>query len=276
MTTTYAFIGAGNMAKSIIRSMITAGIAPDNIITSTKSTASGDKLIAEFGVKNRQDNNACLAADVVVLAVKPQILTAVLAAMDKRKLAEKLIISVIAGVPCQVYFQAIGKGIRLVRTMPNMPSRIGQGMTGLYAENCSDKDKRLAEKLMQYAGKTLWVEDERGIDFINAISGSGPAYVYAFIHHLAEAGEHLGLSYQQALTLALQTVQGSAMLAVQENDGTHESMPTLIGQITSKGGTTFAAMQSFEKDGFATIIERAVQHCYRRAVELGEQNALNL
>ncbi len=272
MKTTYAFIGAGNMAKSIIRSMINAGISPNNIITSTQSKASGDKLIAEFGVKNTQDNNECLTADVVVLAVKPQILPEVLSVLDTDSLAKKLIVSVIAGVPCQVYQEAIGNDIRLVRTMPNMPSRIGQGMTGLYAINCTDTDKQIADELMQFAGKTLWVEDERGIDYVNAISGSGPAYVYGFIHHLAQAGERLGLSYDDALTLALQTVQGSSMLAMQENTDNAISMQELIGQITSKGGTTFAAMQSFEKDGFASIIDNAVQNCYRRAVELGKQD----
>lgn len=271
MTTTYAFIGAGNMSKGIIKGMLLAGIAPENILTSTQSKASGDKLIAEFGVKHTQNNNDCLDADVVILAVKPQILPHVLRELDVDKLAKKLVISVIAGIPCQMYYQSIGKGIRLVRTMPNMPSKIGQGMTGMYAENCSDDDKKLAEQLMQCAGKTLWVEQESGIDYINAISGSGPAYVYGFIHHLASAGERLGLSYPEALTLALQTVIGSAALAEQENNGTPESMQNLIGQITSKGGTTFEAMQSFEKDGFATIIDRAVQQCYRRAIELGEQ-----
>ncbi len=270
MKTTYAFIGAGNMAKSIIRSMINAGISPKHIITSTHSKTSGDKLIAEFGVKNTQNNDDCLVADVVVLSVKPQILPDVLSVLDTDKLAEKLIISVIAGVPCKVYQKAIGDDIRFVRTMPNMPSQIGQGMTGLYAINCTDTDKQIADELMQFAGKTLWVEDERGIDYVNAISGSGPAYVYGFIHHLARAGERLGLTYDDALMLALQTVQGSSMLAMRENTDNNVSMQELIGQITSKGGTTFEAMKSFEKDGFTTIIDNAVQNCYRRAVELGK------
>lgn len=267
----YAFIGAGNMAKGIIGGMIAGGVSPQSIITSTYRKTSGDKLVAEFGVDNTQDNNECLAADIVVLAVKPQILAEVLADMDTQKLAKRLIVSVIAGIPCNVYYQHIAKGIRLVRTMPNMPSKIGQGMTGLYAENCTAADKKIATTLMNYAGKTLWVDSESGIDFVNAISGSGPAYVYGFIHHLAEAGEKLGLSYQDALDLALQTVAGSTALAAQENDGTPESMQALIGQITSKGGTTFEAMQSFAKDDLATTIDNAVKRCYQRALELGQQ-----
>lgn len=267
----YAFIGAGHMAKGIIGGMLANGIAAETIITSTRTPESGAALTEQFGVAAVQDNNQCLAADVIILAVKPQILSEVLAAMDTKLLADKLIISVIAGIPCQVYYQHIADNIRLIRTMPNMPSMIGQGMTGLYAENCSQADKAIADKLMQCAGKTLWVEQESGIDYVNAISGSGPAYVYGFIHHLAEAGERLGLSYADALTLALQTVIGSANLTEQAHQGTPESMQALIGQITSKGGTTFEAMQSFEKDQFGQVIDNAVQQCYRRAIELGKQ-----
>lgn len=266
----YAFIGAGHMSKGIISGMLAGGVDPQRIITSTRTVASGEKLTVEFGVVNTQDNEACLAADIVVLAVKPQILPEVLCALDTEKLRDKLIVSVIAGVPCNVYQAHIGSDIRLVRTMPNMPAKIGQGMTGMYAENCSEADKAAADKLMRYAGKTLWVDNEVGIDYVNAISGSGPAYVYGFIAHLAAAGEKLGLSYADALTLALQTVSGSTALAARENDGTPESMQALIGQITSKGGTTFEAMQSFENDDFAAIIEQAVQRCYQRAVELGK------
>lgn len=270
MSTTYAFIGAGNMAKGIIGGMLNAGINAQNIITSTQTATSGEQLIAEFGVLNTQDNNDCLNADVVVLAVKPQILPHVLKQLDKQKLAKKLIVSVIAGIPCQVYYQQIAKGIRLVRTMPNMPAKIGCGMTGLYAENCDADDKTIAEQLMQCTGKTLWVENEQGIDFVNAVSGSGPAYVYRFIHDLAAAGEKLGLAYSDALSLALQTTLGATQLAIKENDGSRQSMPALIAQITSKGGTTYAAMQSFEKDQFADSIENAVKVCYQRAVELGD------
>lgn len=267
----YAFIGAGHMAKGIIGGMLAQGISPKDIITSTRTPESGVALTQQFAVTAVQDNDLCLDAEVIILAVKPQVLSEVLAAMDKQTLAEKLIISVIAGKPCQYYYQHIAAGIRLVRTMPNMPSMIGQGMTGLYAENCSSSDKDKAEYIMQCAGKTLWVQQESGIDYVNAISGSGPAYVYGFIHHLAKAGEKLGLSYTDALALSLQTVIGSAHLAEQQHDNTPESMQALIGQITSKGGTTFEAMQSFKKDQLAQIIDNAVQRCYQRAIELGKQ-----
>lgn len=267
----YGFIGAGNMAKGIIGGLLNNGITADTIIASTFSAESGDKLAKDYGLTAVQDNNQVLAADIIILAVKPQILTQVLAAMDTEKLAIKLIISVIAGIPCHVYQQCIGQAIRIVRSMPNMPSMVGHGMTGLYAENCSQADKDAAQHLMQCTGKILWVEKESGIDYVNAISGSGPAYVYGFIHHLAAAGEKLGLSYQDALDLSLQTVLGSTELAAQYHQGTPESMQALINQITSKGGTTFAAMQSFEKDQFGNIIDNAVQACYQRAIELGEQ-----
>lgn len=268
----YAFIGAGNMSKGIISGMIAAGINPKRIMTSTRTRQSGQRLKQQFGVLNTQDNNACLDADVVILAVKPQLLAEVLTDLDIDKLSRRLIISVIAGIPCKIYFQHIGHNIRLVRSMPNMPAKIGMGMTGLYAENCSEADKAIATQLMQYVGKTLWVSQESGIDYVNAISGSGPAYVYAFIHHLAEAGEKLGLPYQDALTLSLQTVLGSAQLAQQENDVSKQAMPALIAQITSKGGTTFAAMQSFAADNFSGIINNAVQQCYQRAVALGKSD----
>lgn len=270
-TTQYAFIGAGNMAKGIIAGMLDSGISADAIIASTRTLSSGAQLTAQFGIEAVQDNDLCLDAEVIILAVKPQILVDVLAQMNKELLAKKLIISVIAGIPCHVYYQHIASNIRLVRTMPNMPSMIGQGMTGLYAEHCSQADKNTAEQLMQCAGKTLWVDSEAGIDYVNAISGSGPAYVYGFIHYLAEAGERLGLSYADALQLALQTLIGSTNLAEQQHQGTPESIQNLIAQITSKGGTTFEAMQSFEKDQLGQVIDNAVQQCYRRAVELGQQ-----
>ncbi len=267
----YSFIGAGNMSKGIIAGMIAAGIDPKSILTSTKTAESGKKLVEAFGVNNTQNNNDCLNAEVIVLAVKPQILSDVLSQLAVENIQNQLIVSVIAGVPCKVYQQYLGKHIKIIRTMPNMPAKIGQGMTGMYAENCQQTDKEKANLLMQGTGKTLWLENESGIDYVNAISGSGPAYVYAFIHHLAQAGEQLGLSYGDALTLSLQTVIGSAKLAEIENDGTPESMQSLIGQITSKGGTTFEAMQSFEKDNYGKIIDNAVQKCYARAVELGKK-----
>lgn len=268
----YAFIGAGNMSKGIISGMVAAGVEPQHIITSTKTAESGQQLVAEFGVCNTQNNNECLDAEVVVLAVKPQLLAELLSVLDVDKLADKLVVSVIAGVPCAVYRKYIGEGIRLVRTMPNMPSKIGYGMTGMYAENCSAADKKVADELMQFTGKTLWVTDEGGIDYVNAISGSGPAYVYGFIHHLAQSGERLGLSYEEALTLATQTVVGSSHLVAQSGASSAADMQALIGQITSKGGTTFEAMQSFENDDFATIIDNAVQRCYARAIQLGKEN----
>lgn len=270
----YGFIGCGNMAKAIIQGAIDGGTAPSRIIASTRTAASGKVITEELGIRCVQDNNLCLDADVVVLAVKPQILTEVLAALDTNILKEKLIVSVIAGIPCRVYFEHIAPTIRLVRTMPNMPSMIGQGMTGLYAENCSEADKALADTLMKSTGKNLWVDSEAGINYVNAISGSGPAYFYGFIHHLAESGEKLGLTYEEALTLALQTAIGSSQLAAQHHDGTPASMQALVNQITSKGGTTFEAMQSFQSDELDKVIDRAVQRCYQRALELGEQYPL--
>ncbi|PID63486.1 MAG: pyrroline-5-carboxylate reductase [Gammaproteobacteria bacterium] len=266
----YAFIGAGNMSKGIMGGMIHAGIAPSSIITSTRTAESGQQLIAEFGVHNSQNNDDCLDADTVVLAVKPQILPEVLAELDSARLRDKLIVSVIAGVPCATYRRLIGENIRLVRTMPNMPAKIGRGMTGLYAENCSASDKQQAEQLMRYAGDVLWVESEAGINQVNAISGSGPAYVYAFIDHLASAGEKLGLSYQDALHLAVQTLLGSAALVEQSGARSHEDLQALIGQITSKGGTTHQAIQSFADDGFKQVVDNAVQRCHQRALELGK------
>lgn len=272
MTTTYqyGFIGAGNMAKGIIDGMLSAGIDANQIIASTKTTASSQKLRDNLGIHTTQNNNDCLAANIIILAVKPQILTAVLEELDSTQLNHQIIVSVIAGVPCRVYLKHLGNHVKLVRTMPNMPARIGEGMTGLYAVNCEVNDKAAAEQLMRYSGQTMWVQSETGIDYITAISGSGPAYVYAFINYLAKSGEKLGLTYTDALKLSLQTVMGAAKLAKQQHNGTPESMQALIDQITSKGGTTFAAMKSFEKDDFALIIDHAVQQCYRRAVELGE------
>lgn len=270
MTYQYGFIGAGNMAKAIISGAINKGIAANHIIASTKTIESSTAISNEIGIHTTQHNHDCLSADTIILAVKPQILVEVLQQLDTQILSQKRIISVIAGIPCQTYYQHISPDIRLIRTMPNMPAVIGEGMTGLYAENCSQADREIAEQLMQSVGKTLWVEQESGIDYVNAISGSGPAYFYRFIHHLAEAGQQLGLSYTDAITLSIQTAIGASQLCQQQSDGTPASMTSLIAQVTSKGGTTFEAMQSFDHDHLDQIVNNAVQQCYEKAIALGK------
>lgn len=267
----YAFIGAGNMAQAMMAGLIRQGLAPARIIASTKTVASSEKLTASFGVKAVQDNSLCLDADTIILAVKPQVLKAVLNEIDRQKLQEKLVITVIAGIPAAFYYDLIGSRLRLVRLMPNTPSLIGAGMTGAFAgENCSADDRETAKTLLQGIGQCLWVQTEQGIDYVNAISGSGPAYFYYFIQCIAKKGEALGLSYEDAETLAIQTALGTSQLCLEQSDGNPERLQSLIDQVTSKGGTTIEAIDAFKRNNLAAIVDEAIQACYDRALVIGE------
>jgi len=266
----YGFIGAGNMAKTLIRGLLASDTPTPSIIASTATSTSCEQLVSTFAIDSSRDNNACLQADVIILAVKPQSLPDVLSNIDIPTLASKLIITVIAGIPCRYYQQHIGTSIHLIRSMPNMPAMIGLGMTALYATNCCGEERLLAERLMASVGKTLWLEDEAGIDYATAISGSGPAYFYQFMHHLAQAGQGLGLPYQTALQLVIQTGIGATQLAEQRQNGSDNCIASLLCQVTSKGGTTMEAMRSFAKNDFAATIEQAVNACYQRAMTLSK------
>ncbi|MGL5814446.1 MAG: pyrroline-5-carboxylate reductase [Aeromonas sp.] len=264
-----AFIGAGNMSRSIIAGLIQAGYPADCILAANPSRPKLDELANQFGIRVTQDNaEAARAADAIVLAVKPQLMGAMLAALvaELGSLEGKLLISIAAGIRVERLKEMAGGHGRIVRTMPNTPSLLGLGMTGLYAPAGIDQaDRDFAEQMMQSVGKTLWTEQEAGINGVIAAAGSAPAYFFLFMQAIAEEAEAMGFTPEQARLLVQQTALGAAAM-VERNPGL--SLQTLREQVTSKGGTTAEAVKTFQEQGLMPLTARAMQAAVTRAAEM--------
>jgi pyrroline-5-carboxylate reductase len=263
-----AFIGGGNMASALIGGLIARGAKPGSIAVAETVPAARRRLAAKFRVRASAAPDArTLAADTLVLAVKPQDMRAALAPLAG-KLAGKLVVSVAAGIRLQDLSRWLGGHGKLVRCMPNTPALIGAGIAGLYAPpGVSAAEKRRAERILAAVGKVVWVKDEALLDPVTAVSASGPAYVFWFIEQLAAAGVELGLPAPVAQQLALETVLGAAKLAAQSK----EPPAVLRERVTSRGGTTAAALAVFEAEDLAGKFRRAVAAASRRGAEMGEQ-----
>lgn len=269
MSHSIAFIGAGNMARSIIGGMVQQGTDP-NLITATAPSLSGlDSLKAQFGIHVSQNNTfAAKPADIVVLAVKPQKMQQVCSDIRHSIKADSLIISVAAGITCASLQRWLGGNRAIVRCMPNTPSAVGQGASGLFAlAAVSKRQKILATQLMQAVGIVEWVEDEALIDAVTAVSGSGPAYFFLLLEAMIDAGVKQGLSRHTAQSLAIQTAAGAAELARQSD----VDLAELRSRVTSPGGTTEQAINSFEANGFRQIVQSAMEACAQRAQQLAKQ-----
>ncbi|MDC8772205.1 pyrroline-5-carboxylate reductase [Roseateles albus] len=262
-----AFIGGGNMASAIIGGLLKAGHPLEQLIVVEPYEPQRAKLAADFGLKALEAADSSLAsADLLMWAVKPQLF-AEAAAPCAPYVARALQLSVMAGIRSETLVRATGAA-RVVRAMPNTPALIGQGIAGLYARpEVSAADKVLVEQILAPTGDVLWVERETDLDTVTALSGSGPAYFFYFIEAMMAAGVELGLSAEQARQLALATCAGAAALAQQSS----ESPATLRERVTSKGGTTYAALSSMQADGVAEAIQRAVKAAGQRARELGDE-----
>ncbi len=266
-----AFIGGGNMARSLIGGLLSNGWLARNIVVSDPDPEQPARLYQldpELSVIN--DNNAAATtADVVVFAVKPQILQMVcreLAATLQN--ARPLIISIAAGIRSTDIERWCGGDLPIVRCMPNTPALVQSGATGLFANpRVSDEQRALAETLMRAVGTTVWVDDEAQLDAVTALSGSGPAYVFLVIEAMQAAGEKLGLNEEVARLLAIDTVFGAAKLALESPD----SPATLRERVTSKGGTTERALEVLEAGGIRKLFEDALAAARTRAEELAEQ-----
>jgi pyrroline-5-carboxylate reductase len=262
------FLGGGNMATALIGGMLKQGFAAKGIQVIELLQAGRERLQKEFGVRavDALDVQA-LDCDVLILAVKPQQMRQALAPVAGQ-LVRQLVVSIAAGLRLQDLSRWLGGYPTLVRAMPNTPALIGMGITGLYAnDSVSDAGREAVSRIMQAVGGSVWLDDETQIDAVTAISGSGPAYVFYFIEALQAAGENLGLAAETARTLALQTMLGAATLAVRSD----ESAAVLRERVTSKGGTTEAALKSMAGDAFPAIIARATQAAALRGSELGVQ-----
>ena len=262
-----AFIGGGNMARAIIGGLVAGGHAARDVLVVEPLAPQRDALSAELGVRAISAADATLAsAALVVWAVKPQVFRAA-AEPCRPHVAAALHLSVMAGIRSDAIAAAAGTE-RVVRAMPNTPALIGMGVAGLYARPAaSADDRRRVERILAPTGRTLWVEREADLDAVTALSGSGPAYVFYFVEAMMQAAAEMGLSPEQGRQLALATFTGAAELARRSD----EPVQVLRERVTSKGGTTFAALQALDSDGVKAAFVRALKAAQQRARELGDE-----
>lgn len=264
------FIGAGNMAQSLIGGLIASGYNKQNISATDPTAERRNDITARFGINCIGDNNqAVAAADIVVLAVKPQILESVCEDIKVTVETNKpLIISVAAGIRVEAIDRWLGQNNAIVRTMPNTPALIQTGATGLYANaHVNEEQKSQAEHVMRAAGLTVWVNEEPLLDSVTALSGSGPAYYFLFMEAMQAAGIELGLDEKTAHLLTLQTALGAAKMALESS----QDCATLRQNVTSPNGTTERAIQSFEANDLRNIVATAMQSAHKRAGELADE-----
>jgi pyrroline-5-carboxylate reductase len=262
-----AFIGAGNMATALIKGLIAKGYPCAKIWASDPNAEQLEKLKIDTNINITTDNPAVIReADVVVLAVKPQLVDKVLEPLQKALNAKAvLLISIAAGISIKTLESLSSNSQAIVRCMPNTPALVEAGASALYANTCASEDQRQqAQSILSAVGMVCWLQDESDIDTVTALSGSGPAYFFLFIEALQAAAIAQGLDPAIANKLALQTAFGAAKLAL-SGDG---DVAELRRKVTSPGGTTEAALAQFEKDDFSNIIARAVAKAKARSEEL--------
>jgi pyrroline-5-carboxylate reductase len=261
------------MAEAMIAGLIRQELAkPENILASGPRENRGDKLHEKYGIQATTDNaKAASDADVVVLSVKPQRLTEVLTGLYKIR-SDALVLSIVAGAPIQKISQTL-KHNAVVRSMPNTPGQIGEGITVWTAsKGTSEEQQEMARKILGALGDEVFVEDEYYMDMATALSGSGPAYVFLFTEALIDAGVHMGFPRRIAEQLVLKTIRGS----VDYYYHAERHPATLRNQVTSPGGTSAEALYYLEKAGFRTAISRAIWAAYQRSLELGKEQAVHI
>lgn len=273
-----AFIGAGNMASAIIAGLLHGGRwKPQQIIASNPSVDKLKRLGDQFAIQTTQDNNQAVDfAKIVIIAVKPQQIATVCRQLAKHDLAKHLLISVVAGYSTQQLEKNLQQKIAVVRAMPNTPSQIGCGASGLFATDAvSKQQKQIAQAIFDSIGKSVWIEQETHMDIVTAIAGSGPAYFMLLIQAMLEQAEQAGLEAQQAFDLISQTVLGTARLVQFNQKLTTDKQQYLISlreKITSPGGTTQAAIDSLMQNNFTVIVKQAVEAAIIRGGELAKKS----
>ena len=263
------FIGGGNMARSLIGGLVATGMSNKDISVSEPKAGLREKLTKDFGVNALEENaSAVMGANVIVLAVKPQILQEVVTPLGSLVAkARPLLISVAAGVTCSSIERWIGGDPALIRVMPNTPALIGAGISALYANSNVGVDQRaLAEKIVTAVGKTVWIEEESLMDAVTAVSGSGPAYFFYIMQAIHDAAVREGLDTETARLLSLETALGAARLAIAST----EDPGNLQAQVTSPGGTTEAAIKVLDNSGVSDTLRQAVSAARARGGELAK------
>jgi len=278
---TIGFIGGGNMAKSLIGGLITAGISPSDITVAEPDGRQRQSLEQSYKINSSIDNNATLQCDIIIFAVKPQLLKTVCQQLDtnsgENQKKPALFISIAAGVKSTDINRWLNhnhldgqqkKQHAIVRCMPNTPSLLQCGASGLFAnKQVSDGQKQQAENIMQAVGIVIWVSSEDQLNAVTAVSGSGPAYFFLMMEAMQQAGERLGLSTEVAQKLVLQTALGAARMAIESDIPAAE----LRKNVTSKGGTTEQAILSFQSADFQQTVLNALTAANDRSISLAEE-----
>ena len=265
------FIGGGNMASSLMSGLIASGHSPRHLWVSDINPDTLKALAENLNVNTSTSNDAVInEVDVVVLAVKPQTLSSVAksaAALIQQK--QPLVVSIAAGISQQSLSQWLGAETAIVRCMPNTPALVLTGATALHANTkVTDEQRNLAENIMRSVGIALWVDDESELDAVTAVSGSGPAYYFLLMEAMEKAALELGLSEVTARLLVQQTALGAAKIALESS----ESPEQLRKRVTSPGGTTQRAIETFEQGGFTELVSKALHAARDRSIEMSKQS----
>ena len=264
-------LGAGNMGRALIGGLLRHGMRPEQITVGESQESARTMLSRELGIAATADNAAAIRrANLIVLAVKPHDAAAVLAplAADLQR-ARPTVLSVAAGVRIETLQSWCGAGVPVIRAMPNRPAFVGAGATGLFAPPEVDASRReVAAQIMRSVGEVVWVATEDALDVVTALSGSGPAYFFLLAEAMAKAGVDLGLPADTARRLSIATLHGAGLLA-QSSDG---DLERLRAEVTSKGGTTEAALRTLQAAGFNEFVGRAIEAAAQRGRELAEQS----
>ena len=265
-----SFIGGGNMAQALISGLVSCGVKPSLITVADPSSEAREQLAAKGlnTVDPTADAKAAVIdADIVVLAVKPQVMKAVVSSFA-HVLDKQLVISVAAGLSTELLSDMLGGYDNIVRAMPNTPAMIQMGATGLYGtDNISAEQKQLATAVMEASGLVIWVDNEEHMHAVTAVSGSAPAYMFYFIEAMVDGAVALGLDKEHASALAMQTMLGAAKMAMGSEDAPSE----LRRKVTSPNGTTQAAVESMQANDIGGQIGEAMQACYDRSQALSEE-----
>ena len=263
-----AIVGSGTMAEAIIKVILAKElVAPQQITASDPIVARGEDLAARYGIHVSTDNAAAVnKADIVVLSVKPQTLPMVLVDLKGRIPPAAVVFSIVAGVRIATLVGGLGHAA-VIRSMPNTPAQIGQGMTVWMAtDDTSDAQREQVRTILQAMGKEVRVHEEKKLDMATAVSGTGPAYVFLIMEAMVDAAVHLGFSRSVASQLVLQTVLGSAMFAAQST----AHLAELRNMVTSPGGTTADALYQLEKGSLRTVLSKAIWGAYQKSCLLAD------
>ena len=267
--TVIGFIGAGNMAYALIKGLLSDGFEAKNINVSDANPELLEQRSSELGVTAQPDNVSLLNnSDIVVFAVKPQVLSVVCHELKNKASTNQLFVSIVAGIKSKDINRWLGGDFALVRTMPNTPALFQSGVTGLYAnELVNDLQKKSVNLLLSAVGECFWVNEENLLDAITAISGSGPAYFFLMMQSMKQAAMALGLDEETADALSIKTSLGASIMAT--NSG--KDSRTLRAEVTSPNGTTQSAIETFQDQNFEGIVAAATRAAYDRARELSQE-----